>query len=273
MVPSRTCRQVLWQGMPSELQKMQLAFTAHLRDPAARPVPEGMDPARMQVYSELIFNNVSAILAELFPVICSLLDEDSWQRLIRDFFVAHTAATPYFPKLAEEFVGYLANRQMTVADPGFLLPLAHYEWMELELYTAPDPPAMEAVQDSDLARVPLMLSPLARPLAYAWPVHRIGPDFQPQKPDSQPSCLLVLRDAEDDVRFFEIQPLAFELLTALQEKPGLLAEAWLSGRARELGIQDRDRFVGQGIGMLQQLNENRIFFPFSGGLGSCTAVG
>ena len=44
-------------------------------------------------------------------------------------------------------------------------------------------------------------SPLAWPLAYTWPVHRIGPDFQPDAPPSDPTLLLLRRDAAGDVHF------------------------------------------------------------------------
>lgn len=259
--------------MPSELKRLQHSFTAHLRDPERHPVPAGMHPRRMEVYRDLIFNNVASMLSELFPVLHGVLSDAAWRRLVRHFFVTHSAATPYFPKLAEEFVGYLSGRQLTAGEPGFLVPLAHYEWVELELFTAPDPPPARPVPAEDLGRLPLRLSPLARPLAYAWPVHLIGPDFQPDAPGAEPTCLLVLRDAKDEVHFFEIRPLAYQLLSALQEAPGLQVTDWLRARAAALGTADEARFIHQGLDMLRQLNRHRILFPHDGKAGNLQAIG
>ena len=67
-----------------------------------------------------------------------------------------------------------------------------------------------------LASRPL-LSPLAWPLAYAWPVHRIGPDFLPEGPPDAPTLLLLHRGADGRVRFHAPNPLAWRLLRT----PGL----------------------------------------------------
>ena len=73
----------------SELASIQKAFTEHLRNPDVVPVPAGLDERRMGIYSELIFNNVSALLGDFFPVIRSILKDEDWDRMVRDFFITH----------------------------------------------------------------------------------------------------------------------------------------------------------------------------------------
>ena len=69
----------------------------------------------------------------------------------------------------------------TLDLPPFAQELAHYEWVELALDVAEDEaPVYEAGADL-LAGAPV-LSPLARPLAYTWPVHRLGAAYQPAEP-------------------------------------------------------------------------------------------
>ena len=80
----------------------------------------------------------------------------------------------------------------------------------------------------------MMLSPLAVPLAYRWPVTEIGPGQVPLDPPETPTTLLVHRDASGDVRFTRIAPLVHRLLESI----GAHARAGrehLAALAREIG--------------------------------------
>jgi hypothetical protein len=83
-------------------------------------------------------------------------------------------------------------------------------------------------------------------LAYRWPVERIGPEYQPDEAPEQPTLLLVYRDADLQVRFARLAPLAWQLLVGL---PGTGRE-----RLRALG----DQHLQQGLQMLRQLREQGI---------------
>ena len=241
-----------------ELSRLQKAFTEHLRDPGHVPVPAGLDERRMGIYSELIFNNVSSLLCDFFPVIRSILPDDAWQSMVRNFFISHQSQTPYFMALSGEFVEYLAQAQLSSELPGYLTELAHYEWVELALFTM-DEEHPEPVDDDGLGDLPLGLSPLAQPLAYAYPVHRISPDFQPGAPGDTPSHLLVCRIPDESVRFFELQPLSFHLLQDMRQNPGLIPAKWLEEKATEFGITEKKDFVRNGISLLQSFNQHRVF--------------
>ena len=212
----------------------------------------------MGVYSELIFNNVSALLGDFFPVIKSLLPDRDWQSMVRNFFISHQSQTPYFMALSGEFVEYLTQAQLSSELPAYLTELAHYEWVELALFTMdeehPEPPDTDRLGD-----LPLGLSPLAQPLAYTYPVHRISPDFQPEAPGDTPTQLLVCRIPDESVRFFELQPLSFHLMQAMQQHPGLVPAEWLEKKAAEFGISEKGDFVRNGISLLQSFNPYRVF--------------
>lgn len=105
--------------------------------------------------------------------------------------------------------------------PAFMLELAHYEWIELAL----------ALDETDLSQLALdpngdllhgtpLVSPLAWPLAYRFPVHRIGPDFQPQVAPDTPTFLLIRRDAQHAIHFHEIDALGHALLLTLHDNCG-----------------------------------------------------
>ncbi|WP_430301048.1 HvfC family peptide modification chaperone, partial [Pseudomonas aeruginosa] len=61
-------------------------------------------------------------------------------------------------------------------------------------------------------------SPLAWPLAYRWPVHRLGPSHRPMEPPAEPTCLLVWRDPAERVRFLHLSPFAYRLAQRLSEE-------------------------------------------------------
>lgn len=242
----------------SELSALQKAFTSHLRDPDHVPVPAGLDERRMGIYSDLIFNNVSSLLSDFFPVIRSLLTEERWLQMVRDFFISHESQTPYFMELSGEFAQYLSQSQLISDLPGFLPELAHYEWIELALFTMEEELPEAPVAEDRLGEVPLALSPLAMPLAYQYPVHQISPDFQPTAPGDAPSCLLVLRDVSDSVRFFELQPLSLGLLNEIQQNPGLIARDWLRDVAEANQVEDIEGFICNGIDLLQSFNQHHV---------------
>ncbi len=164
-----------------EFRALQRAFAAHIRDPQNVPPPDDIEDRRMAIYRDLFFNNVVSLLAGTFPVLRRILGDDGWQDLIRDYFSVHRSRTPYFLEMPQEFLEYLQKeRGQRENDPDWLLELAHYEWVELALAVSDDEPDWNAFdRDGDLFGQCPVLSPLAWPLSYRYPVHRIGPDFQP----------------------------------------------------------------------------------------------
>ncbi|MEG3789441.1 putative DNA-binding domain-containing protein [Lysobacter sp. CCNWLW3] len=242
---------------PARLRAQQFELTRHLRDPQASPAPAGIEERRLEVYRGLLFNNIEGLLAGNFPVVTELLGEPAWTALVRDFFRDHRCRTPLFPELAREFLRYLEDREDL--SPAFLTELAHYEWVELALQLSDaeaDPATIDAGADL-LDGVPV-LSPLAWPLAYAWPVHRIGPAFQPDAPPPQPTLLLLRRGADGEVRFSELSPLAYRLVERLGESPELSGREQLRALAAEAGSQDIDSFVAQGRALLEQMRASGV---------------
>lgn len=240
-------------------QRLQYAFAAHLRDPAHQPPPEGIEDRRLRIYRELFFNNVEDFLANAFPVLRRLYAAPEWQALVRDFYARHRCSDPQFNGVAEEFVRYLdAERGEVAGDPPFLRELAHYEWVELALAIADETlTPVHADPNGDLLEGRPCLSPLAWPLVYAWPVHRIGPDFQPGAPASTPTCLVVYRTRQDEVRFLEINPVTARLLELLTAHPDLSGRALIAMLAGELGT-DPAALLEAGAEMLQGLRGRDI---------------
>lgn len=239
-------------------QKTQLAFAAHLRDPQLNAAPAGIEDRRLKIYRELFYSNIESALANAFPVLRKISSDAVWHARVRDFYARHPCHEPQFHKMAEEFLRFLEHeRGVHADDPPFLRELCHYEWVELELSVSEQ--ALGAANaDGDLLDERPLLSPLAWPLAYDYPVHRIGPDCQPTAPSESPTYLIVYRDRNDDVRFMEINAVTVRLLQLLDEEAGSNGRALLQRIAAELQHPDADAVVREGAAILQDLRARDI---------------
>lgn len=250
-------------GDDETLRAQQDALAAYIRDPGRAPPPAGIEARRLKIYRDLFFNNIEGLLGGNFPVIKRVYG-DRWPALARDFYRDHGARTPLFTEVAREFLRYLED---SGGREPWLVELAHYEWIELALQVsearvddiAHDPlDAPDTDVDAALLASAPLLSPLAWPLAYAWPVHRIGPDFQPASPPSRPTLLLLHREADGRVRFHAPSPLAWRLLQRLDEAPGASGRDQLVALAGEAGCACDDAFLAQGVAMLRQWHRQGI---------------
>lgn len=241
------------------LQQLQMSFAAHIRNPDAVPAPTGIEDRRMQIYRDLFFNNISRLLASNFPVLRKIYRDNAWQQLVREFYTEHRAHTPLFPELPKEFLRYVQEQRVNrVGDPPFLLELAHYEWIELALTLDTQEISEVACNtQGDLLEGIPVVSPLAWSLAYTFPVHRIGPEFQPQVAPADATHLLAYRNRKDQVKFMEINPVTWLLLEQLQagDRRG---RTILLSIAAEIGHQDRNAVLAHGQQLLQDLWQREV---------------
>lgn len=235
----------------------------YLRDPEHCAPPAGMDVARVQVYRDLIFNNLSLLLSGTFPVLIRILGDERWRSLMRMFLRDYRARTPKFGEIAQEFVEFLASQPAALNEgswPPFMVELAHYEWVEMVLQQS-DAEPLPGGDAAQLLGCTLQVSALAWPLAYAWPVHLVGPDYQPETPPAQPTLLLVQRAEDWRVKFSELSPLAWRLLQRIGEFPALTGAEQLQGLAVEAGAVGADEFIDNGAALLRQMQAEGVVIP------------
>lgn len=240
-------------------QQLQYQFAAHIRDPL-QAAPSQIEDRRMKIYRELFFNNIESFLANGFPVLRSLMSDESWQALARDFFSRHQCHTPYFLEISQEFLTYLQSERCEQAgDFPFMLELAHYEWLELAMDVDPDCiPATGFNPEGDLLQGQPVLSPLVNVACYEYPVHHISRDFIPQAPSEQPHYLIIYRNSADQVRFMEINAVTARMLVLLQEVPGLTGRDVIQRLQQELQHPQPEVVVEGGRQALQHLRRAGI---------------
>lgn len=241
-------------------QELQYGFTRHIRDPRSAPAPEGVEDRRMEIYRDLLYQNVQSFLAGSFPVLRKISADEGWHDLIRDYFKNHRAHTPLFPKMPQEFLQYLEHeRGNRPEDLPFLAELAHYEWVELALAIDSREIDLSGIDaGGDLLDGVPILSPLALPLAYRYPVHRIRPDFLPERPPDEPTYLIVYRDRADHVGFLELNAVAARLVELLQQEVHRPGRALLDQIAAELRHPDPTVVYNGGRQVMEEMRAKDI---------------
>ena len=247
-------------------QQLQYAFAAHIRDPARNAAPEGIEDRRMQIYRELFYNNVEGLLAGNFPVIRKLTSDERWGALVRGFLATHASHTPLFHEIGREFLRYLEERgERGEEDPPFLAELAHYEWVELAVSL--DEQRIEDVPhdaSGDVVQGRPVVSPLAWPLGYRFPVQRIRHEYQPAMPPEQPTFLIVVRNRRDEVGFMEVSPLSLKLLELMKENPDWTGLDCVNAIASSFPAADRETVVASGREILAGLKARDVLLGTHG---------
>lgn len=248
----------LESAMKVDFKAKQFEFAAYIRDPENNPQPADVQPQRMAMYRELFFNNIDNFLSVNFPVLRTILNDRQWFELGQDFFAKHSSQSPHFSEIPEEFLDYLQNERDSSADFGFMLELAHYEWVEMALSIAKEPAPANRQNLDNLYNQRIRLSPLAWPLAYQYPVQKISPAFLPETAPKQATFLVVYRNPDDEVNFIEITPITYRLLEIIQEHEEVLTADCLKQVADELNHPNPEMIVSGGLQILKELVEKTV---------------
>lgn len=246
--------------MSESFKSGQLQLTAHLRDPDNCPAPAGMEDRRVAIYRNLIYNNIEGFIRSGFPILREILDDARWHAMVRDFIRSHQAHTPYFLEIGQEFLSYLQHERVARDDPPFLLELAHYEWVELALDVSPETLPSQLPESADVLASGFRLSPLAWSLCYQYPVHQIGPGYQPAELPAQPTFVVVYRNRRDQVRFMESNAATSRLLTLLDGDSEVTGHQALCLLAEEMQAPDPRTIIEFGKGLLEKLRGLEIVF-------------
>lgn len=244
-------------------QQYQRAFTAHIRDPLNQPRPKNVVAKRMAVYSEIVFNNLFESVSACFPVAQKVIGKRAWLKLVRGFFREHSATTPIFRKIPEEFLAYLSSENLIASDnvPPYLASLCHYEWVELLVSTMQDTSdeiskKMGGLNPTgDLLIYQPAFSPTMQLLNYEYAVQKISPRYKAkEKVNTQ---LLVYRNTEYAVKFVELNSVTYRLIELLQQED-TTGEQALTMIANELDHSQPESVIQFGLEILNELRNQGV---------------
>jgi hypothetical protein len=244
-------------------QQYQQAFTAYIRDPIGQPRPKNVAIKGMNVYKEIVFNNLFESVSACFPVARKVLGKRAWLSLIHEYFRVHSANTPIFRKIPEEFLTYLTNLEKCSSDalPVYLTSLCHYEWIELLVstmaYNPPEPVINNQIINvtGDLLEYQPAFNPTMQLLNYPYAVQKISPRYKPK--EKVATQLLVFRNTEYIVKFIELNPITYRLIELLQDKNTTSKRA-LTQIANEIGNLPLEKVIQFGMEILNELKNQGI---------------
>lgn len=257
-----------------KFQKLQYLFAAHIRNPEQQPYDaeqrlgtSEIEARRLRAYEHLFFNNVYDFFSNLFPVLKSIVGEARWAEIVREYMQKHQSRTPLFHELGQEFILFLQHEyESKDEDPDYMLEMAHYEWVELAVSIDEHESFARLNKDTSTVDAVLddvyVLSSVAWPLAYEWPVHEISADNADMVKPDWVTTLLVYRDNDDQVQFMNLSPLLYELLQRIANTQGQTMEKILTDMAEEMG-QDVSELSTFALQILQNLLDEHLIAPIS----------
>ena len=233
-----------------DFQRYQIAFTAHIRSPKTNKKPAKVIDARMGIYREIVFNTIFSSVSVCFPVCQSILGTHAWHKLVRAFFANHQATTPIFREIPQHFLHFIESR---IDLPIYFQSLAHYEWVELAVASQQTAP-IKLSDEIDLLNEKLILAPAHMLLNYDYAVQNICKGKLPKL--KAKTYLFVFRNAENKVKFIELNPVTFQLLSLIKCKQ-LTAKQALMRLADELNYEDVKVITMFGVEMLADLTRQQ----------------
>lgn len=246
------------------LQLSQQAFINHIKDPKKHPQIKGIEDRRMKIYRDLFFNNILGFVSGSFPVLHSLYQEADWQQLVRQFFIKHDCHSPYFVDISSAFIEFLSEQYtLQKNDHPFMLELAHYEWVELEISIRKQQHHYERLTLEQLADAPLVVGELAWPLSYSFAVHQISDENIPEQPVEGGVHLIVYRDEDDDVQFMQINGVTALLMQILTQNPGVNMAQINATLGEALPQFDSHVLQAGAIDMVQKMADKGIICHFA----------
>jgi hypothetical protein len=185
----------------------------------------GLDPSSAQalapelegllVYRTLVRNTLSDALKLALPRTLARLAGgfDTWF----DAFLAERGPrTHYLRDVTGEFLDFVAPRWANDASvPAWLIDLARHEALAFQVAAAPPAEARPLADTLELERG-LVFDETARIVHYAYAVHELSEDpHDAREPEPRATALFVYRNAEHDVRYLALTPLAARILERL----------------------------------------------------------
>lgn len=242
--------------LPS-FQRYQLAFTARLRDTKNAPPLAGVAHERMAVYEEIVFNNLFESVSACFPIASKIIGKRKWLKLNQAFMRDYSAHSPLFRKIPEQFLHYLnkPSAELQQLMPDYFNSLCHYEWVELLVSGIHEAKPQELQPNGDLTTDIPVFSATMQLLNYDYAVHKITPRKKPQHKAS--TQLLVYRNADDAVKFMELNAVTYRLISLLLNE-AMTGRQALILLAKELQHPQPESIIEFGLSILEDLRSQGV---------------
>lgn len=179
---------------------------------------------RLLVYRELSRSALEDPLPDCFPITHSLLEgAGQWEACLDAFLASRSIQSSYYRDVSPSFVDWLASSRWGVERWPFLLQLAHFEYIEVEILRWPDDQPLNDLKPIPEANAQVAFDGASRNLAYAYHVHEATKEDP--EPRAGEAFLVGYRDPEGDFSYSELSAHASAFLTRCLEGESIGAAA------------------------------------------------
>ena len=172
--------------------------------------------SRLLTYRGLARNALEDPLPDCFPIIHALLKAaELWDDCMDAFLASRTIQSSYYRDVNPAFVTWLANSAWGQDRWPFVLQLAHFEYIEVEIMHWLDEPLSNDLKVMPTADSQVVLDGATRNLAYSYRVH----EATKEDPEAQggETFLMGYRDAQGDFNYSELSAHASAFLARCME--------------------------------------------------------
>lgn len=193
-------------------QATQQQFCNWIRSPQSE-LPKALPAERMQIYRDLLFNNVCSFINLVYPVTRAILPELKWQKLLNEFFQKAQCDSPFYNDISLQFREYLTDCQHPILkEYPWLAELLQYEWLELYLDT------IEIAKKKVTLKDKWQLKTQVWVLVYQYPVHQWSSRMSISEIEHMPSVIMVWRNDQDHICIETLSALFAVLIEQLNQQ-------------------------------------------------------
>lgn len=214
-----------------------------------------LDPRRLLLYRKLVRRGLADSIRRQIPRVAARLGP-AWDATIERFFNEELPRSHYLRDVAFELVDFAAP--IWAADPSlpaYTIDLARHELLAFEVSCEPRY-AEPTGAPLDLDR-PVRFDPAARLRRYEHAIHRLSAELDARDlPPREPTSLLAYRDADHDVRYLELTPLAAGVVERLLQ--GHALRAAVTSACANLAIPMDDHVLASIAALLADLADRGV---------------
>ncbi len=217
-------------------------------------------PQRLAVYRRLVRHNVVDVVARMLPRTRARLNRaepGEFDRSFDAFLADPSPRTHYLRDVPAEFLAWATPRWKDDARaPAYLADLASHELTHFAVSSAPATGEPRPLDEVAIDR-PLVFSDAMRLAHYAFAVHELpGRLDDVSEPPARDVTLLAYRDADHEVRFVELTPLAAAIVERLVA--GDLLGAAVARACDDRGVARTNELLAETARLLADLGERGV---------------
>jgi uncharacterized protein (UPF0276 family) len=240
-----------------------------------RPGPHGglgeVAPKGLRVYRALVRATLENTATAALPVTAAHRGQAVFREDLAGWLAEGGPRSRYLREVPLEFVAWVVAVWRGRADlPQWLPELAMHEGIEWALDSLPSPPRA-ANPDAPLSlQAVVEVTPACRLITHRARVHELVASEPPQVPVATPVRLLGYRDEDHEVRWMELTPIAYEVVSRLQA--GETLDVSITRGAAAAGDAVTDEILGRIATVLADLAKRGVLLGARPALASAHAA-